>query len=131
MRAKVLVVEDDSEIRELVRDLLIGVGYAVQVSRNGVDALDRITKTRPQGIILDINMPEMDGFEVLEAMKAVAPRTPTLVLTARHNADDVKRAVRLGAKDYLTKPFSAAQLTARVERLLRAPIPPPVAHLDI
>jgi len=68
-------------------------------------------------------MPEMDGFAVLEALKEHGRILPVLVLTARHAADDVRRAVSLGAKDYLTKPFTEALLQARVARLFRAPAP--------
>jgi two-component system OmpR family response regulator len=72
-------------------------------------------------MILDINMPELDGFGVLEALGQDAGLTPILVLTARHAAEDVRRAIGLGAKDYLAKPFSESQLLARVARLLRTP----------
>jgi len=82
------------------------------------------------GPVLDINMPVLDGLSVLEALKAGGCLFPVLVLTARHARDDVRRAVSLGAKDYLTKPFTEAQLLARVARLLRAPVPaPPSAHV--
>jgi DNA-binding response OmpR family regulator len=79
-------------------------------------------------MILDVNMPSMDGFGVLEHMKRVGPlKVPTLVLTARHNAEDVEKAIRLGAKDYLAKPFDDRLLLARVARLFRAPAVP-AAH---
>ena len=79
----------------------------------------------PQGVILDIGMPFMDGFGVLSALQASAKLrpTPVLVLTARNAADDVKRAIRLGAKDYMTKPFDDARLLSRVARLVRGAQP--------
>jgi DNA-binding response OmpR family regulator len=78
---------------------------------------------RPDAIVLDINMPEMDGFEVLGALNSASTAMiPVLILTARHAVGDVQRAIGLGAKDYLAKPFSEAQLLARVRRLFRAPI---------
>lgn len=89
--------------------------------------MKRVLELRPNAMVLDINMPEMGGFGVLEALRATEgiTRIPVLVLTARHASDDVQRAVSLGAKDYLTKPFNEGQLLARVARLLRRPLPAP------
>jgi DNA-binding response OmpR family regulator len=131
-RFRILVAEDDLGIRDLIRTRLVLAGYDVHTARNGVEAVDRIASLRPDAVVLDINMPELDGFGVLAMMPDIAGigRIPVLVLTARHAADDVRRAVGLGAKDYLTKPFSESQLLARVARLLRPPIPRPVAEGD-
>ena len=118
---RVLVVEDDAGIREIVRIRLRSVGYEVETARTGYEGLSKIKTWRPSAVVLDINMPELDGFGVLEALGEAAARTPILVLTARQAADDVRRAIGLGAKDYLAKPFSEAQLLARVARLLRPP----------
>jgi DNA-binding response OmpR family regulator len=118
-RPRILVAEDDHDVRELIRTRLELAGYEVHAARNGSEALSRMSTLRPNGMVLDINMPELDGFGVLEAMKTRELKFPVLVLTARHAADDVRRAVGLGAKDYLTKPFTEAQLQARVARLLR------------
>jgi DNA-binding response OmpR family regulator len=118
---RVLVVEDDAGIREIVRIRLRSVGYEVETARTGYEGLSKIKTWRPSAVVLDINMPELDGFGVLEALAEAAARTPILVLTARQAADDVRRAIGLGAKDYLAKPFSEAQLLARVARLLRPP----------
>jgi two-component system OmpR family response regulator len=126
-KRKILVAEDDSGIRLIIRTRLEAAGYQVETARNGLEAMNVAQAFRPDALVLDINMPELDGFGVLERLqKASETRIPTLVLTARHAADDVKRAVRLGAKDYLTKPFSETQLMARVARLLR-PAPPRAA----
>jgi two-component system OmpR family response regulator len=122
-RLQILVAEDDQDVRELIRTRLTGSGFDVQTVRNGAEALERIRTMKPNAMVLDINMPVLDGFSVLEALKARGCLFPVLVLTARHAADDVRRAVSLGAKDYLTKPFTEAQLQARVARLLRAPAP--------
>ncbi len=112
-------------VRDLIRTRLTMAGYDVHMAHDGVEAVGRINALRPDAVILDINMPGLDGFGVLEAMRAGPfPKTmPVLVLTARHAGDDVQRAVRLGAKDYLTKPFNETQLIARVSRLLRRPSP--------
>ncbi|WP_293905539.1 response regulator [Phenylobacterium sp.] len=122
----ILVAEDDHDVRELIRTRLTALGHDVHTARNGAEALARITSVKPAAMVLDINMPVVDGFGVLEELRTRGCLFPVLVLTARHAADDVRRAVSLGAKDYLTKPFSEAQLQARVARLLRAPaaVPP-------
>ena len=106
----------------------MGAGLA---ALEGRQALAQIADLRPDAMILDINMPELDGFGVLTALREQrdAHRPPTMVLTARHAEEDVRKAVLLGAKDYLTKPFNETQLMARVARLLRRPLrmPPPSA----
>jgi len=123
VRAKVLVAEDDNSVRDLIRTHLTLTGYEVGVARNGAEALNRAASFQPDAMVVDINMPELDGFGLLEALRANGRLVPTLVLTARHASEDVRRAISLGAKDYLTKPFSEGQLLARVARLLRAPAP--------
>src|SRR5690606_8419308 len=106
-------------------------GYEVHVARNGVEALQKAEELAPDGLILDINMPEVDGFGVLEALRGRSTRRlPVLMLTARHAGDDVRRAVSLGAKDYLAKPFNRDQLLARVARLVRPP-PPAIFRTDV
>ncbi len=122
---KILIAEDDSGIRDLVRTRLRIAGYDPHTAKTGREAVERALQLRPQAMILDINMPELDGFGVLVALKQHDPHLhlPTLVLTARHSSDDVRRAISLGAKDYLTKPFTEAQLLARVARLMRCRAP--------
>ena len=117
---RMLVVDDDVSILELVSTRLTLAGHMVLTARNGREALRRLTERRFDGMVLDLNMPKMDGFAVLECMADLAhPSPPTLVLTASHNAADVQRAVRLGARDYLSKPFEDRQLLMRVARLFR------------
>ena len=120
----VLVVDDDSSVRDLVRTRPNLAGYDVHVARTGAEALEHLSNPKFEALVLDINMPGMDGFSVLKAMREgvlVRRRVPTLVLSARHAGADVKRAIELGAKDYLPKPFNETQLLTRVARLLRAP----------
>lgn len=122
---RVLVVDDDEGIVDLVSTRLIIGGYGVTVANNGFEAIRALADVQPQAMILDLNMPGMDGFGVLEHMRKPGSfKTPTLVLTARHLAHDVEKAIRLGAKDYLAKPFDDRMLLARVSRLFRSTLHP-------
>ena len=117
---RILVVDDDRAIVDLVCARLTLAGYDTFACRNGEQALVRLGGLRPAAMVLDLSMPVLDGFGVLERMgKAGTARTPTLVLSARHATADVQRAIALGARDYLAKPFSEGQLLMRVARLFR------------
>jgi len=120
MPRRVLVVDDDESIVDLISTRLIIGGYKVATATDGFEALRCLKDLKPDAMILDINMPGLDGFGVLEHMrKPDAHKAATLVLTARHHAGDVEKAIRLGAKDYLAKPFDDRLLLARVARLFR------------
>lgn len=121
-RPRVFVAEDDSMIMDLITTRLELAGYAVSFARNGRDAIAGIHASQPAAVLLDINMPLLDGFGVLRALRENPPQTraPVMVLTARHAAEDVQLALQLGASDYLAKPFDDARLLARVARLVRA-----------
>lgn len=129
-RPRVLVVDDDPMVLEIVSTRLALAGCTVYGARDGSAAIARIREVRPTAMVLDINMPVLDGFGVLKHLKITgAFRTiPTLVLSARNRPDDVKLAVALGARDYLAKPFKDEQFLARIARLLRKkdplPLPP-------
>lgn len=118
---KILIADDDAGVRDLVSIRLRIAGYDPHTAKNGREAVERAVRLRPSAMILDINMPELDGFGVLSEMQDRAPdlQVPTLVLTARQSSDDVRMAVALGARGYLTKPFTEAQLLARVSSLFR------------
>jgi CheY-like chemotaxis protein len=118
---RILVVDDEPFVLELISTRLQIAGYNVAQAKDGTRALQSLREFIPDGMVLDINMPGLDGFGVLEQMRA-APRwsaIPTMVLTARNRSEDVQRAMSLGARDYLTKPFDDQQLLARVARLVR------------
>jgi len=119
---RVLIVEDDPLLLELVTTRLDLAGLRTFIARNGVEGVKKAAEIKPDGIVLDINMPMLDGFGVLEQLREseLLRETPTLVLTARNTPDDITHAIRLGAKDYLTKPFNDRQLVQRVGRLLRS-----------
>jgi len=117
---RVLVVDDDPAIRELVSALIGAVGCRVEVATDGEAALAQIEAFRPEAMVMDISMPKLDGFDVLERMQGqgLTDQVRTLVLTARNAPGDVSRAMSLGARDYLAKPFKDAELILRVARLL-------------
>jgi two-component system OmpR family response regulator len=118
---RVLVVDDEPFLLELITTRLELAGYVTRTARDGVQAMERVSDFRPEAMLLDVNMPRLDGFDVLRLMREqhLIERTPTMVLTARSASADVAKAVQLGARDYLSKPFKDEQLLARVARLLR------------
>ncbi|WP_397401810.1 PleD family two-component system response regulator [Phenylobacterium sp.] len=124
-RPRILIAEDDPMIMELITTRLELAGFRTFSARNGKDALQRIADIRPDGLVLDINLPFVDGFQVLVHLMATGAlqRTPTLVLTARNQPEDVRRAIGLGARDFISKPFKDDQLIARVARLVRKQTP--------
>jgi len=119
-KKKFLVVDDDPVLVELLQSILERAGYAVCTASDGQQAIDCIRRESLSGAILDINMPRMDGFGVLQALADDPPaKMPkTLVLTARMAIGDVDRAIALGASDYLAKPFSNETLLRRIGRML-------------
>ena len=141
-RTRILIVEDDPIILDLITTRLDIAGYDTYFARDGFEGLARLHELRPSALVLDLNMPRLDGFGLLRKMRLEGLNTPTMVLTARNQPDDVQRAIALGARDFLAKPFKDEQLLQRVGRLLRkAPSrpakaapeaeSPPVVHLPI
>lgn len=116
----VLVAEDDPNMAEVISLRLEASGRRCFVARDGREALEMLPQVQPSALVLDLDMPKLDGFAVLGHMQAdVRLRDiPVLVLTARDAGDEVRRAIALGADDYLAKPFEAQALIRRVERLL-------------
>jgi two-component system OmpR family response regulator len=123
---RIFIAEDDESILDLLVTRMRIAGYHTSHERDGQAALEAIKRAPPTACILDVNMPGMDGFTVLKRMRAdpLTAHVPVLILTARRAPDDIKTAIRLGATDYLTKPFNDEQLLARVARLLRKRVEP-------
>ncbi|MGA7096897.1 MAG: response regulator transcription factor [Acidimicrobiia bacterium] len=117
--ADVLVVDDEETLSELVSSALRFAGYSVRTETNGFDALRSIKTELPDLIVLDVNMPELDGFEVCRRLRRDGIQTPVIFLTARDDIDDLRTGFRQGGDDYLTKPFSLEELGLRIEALLR------------
>jgi DNA-binding response OmpR family regulator len=115
----ILVAEDQADIRDLLAMNLRGAGYQVAAVADGAAALASQTEQRSDLLILDLMMPALDGLEVCKALRARGHATPILMLTAKSTELDRVLGLELGADDYLTKPFSLAELLARVKALLR------------
>ena len=119
MASRILVAEDQADIRELIVLNLQGAGYAVQAVADGPAALAHQSEQASDLLVLDLMMPGLDGLEVCKALRARGRATPILMLTAKATELDRVLGLELGADDYLTKPFSMAELLARVKALLR------------
>lgn len=115
---KALIVDDDSVLADLVAFTLRREGFQVIQARDGEAALRRWTEEKPDIIVLDVNMPKLDGFAVCRRIRAQA-NTPIILLTVRSEEDDIVRGLELGADDYIPKPFSPRQLVARVHAVVR------------
>ena len=117
--ARILVVDDEDGIADLVCDALGIVGYRTDRARHGMEALTRLREASYDLVILDISMPMLDGFAVLERMRAAGDTTPVIVLTARQEREDTRQGFILGADDFVRKPFGIEELTLRVAAVLR------------
>jgi DNA-binding response OmpR family regulator len=115
---KILVVDDDLDLIDLIGYALRRDGFTVVQAVDGEQALQRWERERPDLVLLDANMPKMNGFEVCRQIRMNAT-TPVIMLTARDDEEDVLQGLELGADDYVTKPFSAKQLIARIRAVIR------------
>jgi len=119
VKRQILVVDDESNITDLVAMALRYEGFEVAVADSGRSALDAATTSPPQLIVLDVMMPDLDGFEVARRLSQSGLRVPILFLTARDATEDKVRGLTIGGDDYVTKPFSLEELVARVHAILR------------
>lgn len=126
MTLSLLVVDDDAEIREILRMALGQAGFAVTEAADGAAGLARARADRPDLILLDIGLPEMDGFAVCREVRK-SSEVPVLFLTARDDEIDRVVGLELGADDYVTKPFSPRELVARVRAILKRTSPAPAS----
>src|SRR3954454_10382570 len=116
--ASILIVEDDAAMREMLREALEDDGYAVETAVNGRAGVERVQKGGIDLVVSDVKMPEIDGLDMLREIKAVSPSTYVITITAFGSIDTAIRAVKLGAFDYITKPFEVDQLILSVEKAL-------------
>jgi DNA-binding response OmpR family regulator len=131
MAQRILVVEDDPLLAESLVRALQQQGYRIGHARRGRDAEALLCTQRFDLLLLDIGLPDIDGFELLRRLRARGDATPVLVATAREAVDERVHGLDLGADDYLTKPFSLSELEARVRALLRRAKPALAAHLVV
>ena len=117
--SRILVIEDNADLAFGLRNNLEIEGYEVEVSSDGAAGLERARRSPPDLVILDLMLPKLDGFRVLKAIRQEALAMPVLILTARGEEADKVRGLKLGADDYVTKPFGVLEILARVEALLR------------
>ena len=115
---RILVVDDERRMVGFIRLNLEQDGFEVIEAYNGTEALDRLRDSLPDLILLDVMMPDIDGFEVLRTIREVS-QVPVIMLTAKGEEDDVVKGLELGADDYVTKPFSPRELVSRVKAVLR------------
>jgi len=118
-KLKILVVDDEDGIRDLISDALSIGGFEVESSPDGLQALKTIRDHRFDLLILDVNMPKMDGFALLEKIRTDGIDTPAIMLSARGQKVDINQGLRLGADDYMTKPFGLEELSLRINAILK------------
>ena len=116
---RLLLVDDEDNLRSMLEAALRHLGFEVHPVANGRDALEAVPAVRPDLIVLDVMLPDVDGFEVCRRLRSDGSRTPVLFLTARDGTEDKVRGLTLGGDDYLVKPFSLEELVARINAVLR------------
>jgi len=114
-----LLVDDEDNLRSMLDAALRHLGFDVHPVANGRDAIEAMPKVRPDLVVLDVMLPDIDGFEVCRRLRTEGVRTPVLFLTARDGTEDKVRGLTLGGDDYLVKPFSLEELVARINAVLR------------
>ena len=119
MTPQIMVVDDEAGVRELVCDALRIAGLETLQANDGMSALTALRTAKPDLLIIDINMPLMDGFDLVERLRSQDDLTPVLMLSARSDRADITRGLSLGADDYVTKPFGLEELLLRVKAILR------------
>src|SRR5262245_15096229 len=117
--ARILVIEDDAPLAVLLRDNLAFEGFAVDIASDAFDGLAKVKSNSPDLVLLDLMLPGRDGFDVCRQVSEQCPRISIVVLSARQGRADKVRALKLGADDYVTKPWSFEELIARIRAVLR------------
>ena len=117
--ARLLVVDDEDALVDLLGDALRFAGYEVHTARNGFEALKAVAEVSPDLLLLDVNMPDLDGFEVCRRLRRDGDAVPVIFLTARDDPADLRMGFTRGGDDYVTKPFSLEELDFRIQAVLR------------
>jgi DNA-binding response OmpR family regulator len=118
MSKKILLIEDDTLVRETVQDVLSIGGYDIEIAENGLIGYQKIKEMNPDLVISDVMMPKMDGFELIQRLESESVRVKFLFLSAKSREEDLLKGLRLGADDYLVKPFNNMELLNKVEELI-------------
>jgi two-component system OmpR family response regulator len=116
---RLLLVDDEDNLRSMLEAALRHSGFEVTPAANGRSALEAVPEVRPDLIVLDVMLPDLDGFDVCQRLRSSGDRTPVLFLTARDGTEDKVRGLTMGGDDYLVKPFSLDELVARINAVLR------------
>ncbi len=122
---KILLIEDDQRLVEFIKKGLEQAGFSVETAEDGLSGYDLALQLEVDLVIVDIMLPLIDGFELIRSLRVKRPTLPILVLSAKRSVEDRVRGLELGSDDYLTKPFSFAELLARIRALLRRAGRPP------
>ena len=126
--ARLLLVDDEDNLRSMLDAALRHSGFDVHPVANGRDAIDAVGTVDPDLIVLDVMLPDLDGFDVCKRLRQTGNRTPVLFLTARDATEDKVRGLTMGGDDYLVKPFSLEELVARITAVLRRTGVDPAGH---
>ncbi|MEU6714904.1 response regulator transcription factor [Nonomuraea sp. NPDC046802] len=119
MESRLLIVEDDPNILELLAASLRFAGFDVTTAKSGLDAVTAVQRHRPDLVVLDVMLPDLDGFEIVRRLRGGGLHTPVVFLTARDETEDKIRGLTIGGDDYVTKPFSLEEVVARIHAVLR------------
>ncbi len=120
-KVKILVVDDAFFIRKVLKDILNDIGYTnVIEAQDGLAAIEMYKRSKPDLVTLDINMPRMDGMQALKKLKELDPKAKVLMVTSVEQKHIVHEAIKLGAKDYIVKPFNRAMIGAIIDRVARS-----------
>lgn len=116
---KILLLEDDVILQDIIEEYLVETGYEVESFFDGEKALDAIGSNRYDMLLLDVNVPNIDGFEILSYLRDIGNTTPAIYITSLAGIDDLKKGFDLGADDYLKKPFDLEELNVRIQRIVK------------
>lgn len=120
MKNRILLVEDETDLVRIIAETLRGLGYEVEVARDGIEGLETFSRQGADIVVADVMMPRLDGFNMARRIRAISPTVPLLFLTAKSTIDDIEEGFEIGANDYLKKPFELRELIIRIKALLRS-----------
>jgi DNA-binding response OmpR family regulator len=127
---KVLLAEDDRDFGNILSQYISISGFEVTLARDGKEAWDLFSQAKPDLCVLDVMMPEMDGFTLGEKIKQARPEIPIIFLTAKSLKEDIVRGLKIGADDYITKPFDPEVLILRINNILKRAYSPPTTSSE-